>query len=203
MTKERYEIYLQSDTWKEVRQRRLELDNYQCVCCCGTENLRVHHMTYARVGGNEYDYDLITLCDDCHRKLHEMQDAEKPVFDSIMKSFKSECTDAIKPIVVKYYHLIQLSYAKILYDLCGKHKGHLRRTTFYKAVESGLGIHNLRSIEVPFTPELFQDNMSGKSLYRILKGKKKYCGCDTVDQWEKQYIELQKKMKEGEHDDRN
>lgn len=198
MTKQEYEGYLQSDTWKEIRQKRLEFDNRQCVCCCGTENLRVHHITYDRVGGSEYDYDLITLCDDCHRRLHEMQDAEKPEFDSIMKAFKDECAAAIAPIVVKYYHLIQQKYGRILYDLCGKHKGHLRRESFYKAVETALGIYQLHSIDVPFRiPQLITKNLHGQSLYRILKGKKKYCGCDTVDQWEGQYIELQKRVEEG------
>lgn len=40
-------------------------------------NLRVHHIRYPEVYGQEQDEDLITLCDECHSKVHENDLIEK------------------------------------------------------------------------------------------------------------------------------
>lgn len=66
-----YIEYLRSDKWKEKRLQRLKLDNFTCQIC-GVQNgkLDVHHTTYDTFG-NESIYDIITLCRNCHNKLHE------------------------------------------------------------------------------------------------------------------------------------
>lgn len=66
-----YDDYLQSDEWKEKRARILKRDNFTCVRCGTGKNLRVHHIRYPEVLGTESDDDLITVCDDCHQKIHE------------------------------------------------------------------------------------------------------------------------------------
>src|SRR3990167_766398 len=65
----KYESYLLSDEWAELRRRQLK---HQKRCqACGTEkNLHAHHMTYHRLG-HEKLKDLKTLCGSCHRILHE------------------------------------------------------------------------------------------------------------------------------------
>lgn len=63
--------YLQTDVWRELRTKRLRLDNYQCQNCGTAMNLQVHHIRYPEVWGTENIYtDLITLCDDCHKSAH-------------------------------------------------------------------------------------------------------------------------------------
>ncbi|WP_416212660.1 HNH endonuclease [Nostoc sp. DedQUE04] len=38
-----------------------------------TESLQVHHLTYENHGKeHEHLEDLITLCDDCHKKQHSL-----------------------------------------------------------------------------------------------------------------------------------
>lgn len=65
-----YQKYLNSKEWKEKRQKRLEIDGYKCACCGSAKSLNVHHTTYERLYGEEMD-DLITLCKDCHKAIHE------------------------------------------------------------------------------------------------------------------------------------
>ena len=56
-----------------VRQYVLWRDGYTCRCCkTHKENvkLHVHHLESRKTGGNAPD-NLITLCEDCHKKLHK------------------------------------------------------------------------------------------------------------------------------------
>jgi 5-methylcytosine-specific restriction endonuclease McrA len=65
-----YENYLQSDGWKERRDRALRRAGFSCQVCSKKGQLHVHHRTYAR-RGDEADTDLIVLCADCHQLFHE------------------------------------------------------------------------------------------------------------------------------------
>ena len=70
MSKLQYSEYLKSPHWLEVRARILKRDNYRCVACPASQQLHVHHMTYQHLG-MEKEYELITLCADCHKILHK------------------------------------------------------------------------------------------------------------------------------------
>ena len=67
---ERYKRYLQSDEWKEKREKIMVFWDFKCALCFSPRGLQVHHRTYARVG-NERLQDLILLCNRCHGKFHE------------------------------------------------------------------------------------------------------------------------------------
>lgn len=49
----------------------LNRDNYTCQCC-GKKNkkLEVHHIIYRSQGGTDDENNLITLCEDCHKAVH-------------------------------------------------------------------------------------------------------------------------------------
>lgn len=67
-----YEMYLLSIAWKIKRSQRRAIDGDQCqgfLCFC-TEGLQVHHVTYERVGNENVETDLITLCRRCHKAEH-------------------------------------------------------------------------------------------------------------------------------------
>ena len=59
-----------------VRQYVLWRDGYACQCCGAHATkkkevrLHVHHLESRKTGGNAPD-NLITLCEDCHKKLHK------------------------------------------------------------------------------------------------------------------------------------
>ena len=49
----------------------LHRDNHTCQCC-GKKNVRfeVHHIIFRSQGGTDDENNLITLCEDCHSKVH-------------------------------------------------------------------------------------------------------------------------------------
>lgn len=63
-----------SPIWLKLREGRMKLDNYQCQKCGKAYNLVVHHIRYPEIWGEEDIKDLITLCDDCHKKTHNKED---------------------------------------------------------------------------------------------------------------------------------
>ena len=65
-----YYDYMKSDEWKAKRLECLKRDNFQCQKCGTAKNLVIHHWTYDRLG-NEDLGDIVTLCKDCHKKIHE------------------------------------------------------------------------------------------------------------------------------------
>lgn len=69
-----YYEYLQTPEWKETRKRALKRAKFSCQLCNETNKvLNVHHRTYER-RGNENNSDLIVLCEDCHKKHHNIEE---------------------------------------------------------------------------------------------------------------------------------
>lgn len=76
----KYSLQLNSYKWKNKRQQIIERDKYKCVYCGRTDNLQVHHTYYLIYENNEKvkpwnypDESLITVCNDCHKKIHKNQ----------------------------------------------------------------------------------------------------------------------------------
>jgi 5-methylcytosine-specific restriction endonuclease McrA len=67
---EYYRQYMASPMWREKRQQVLERDSFRCKGCEKERATEVHHKTYARLG-NELLIDLISLCSECHARIHE------------------------------------------------------------------------------------------------------------------------------------
>ena len=72
-----YDDLLKTEEWREKRQKILNRDNNKCVYCGKTHNLQVHHKYYSKYPNgfrvypwNYPDDALITLCDECHKKVH-------------------------------------------------------------------------------------------------------------------------------------
>lgn len=65
-----YHSYLRSTAWQAKKTARLELDNHHCTRCPLAGPLDVHHTTYERIGNENVEIDLVTLCRACHRDAH-------------------------------------------------------------------------------------------------------------------------------------
>lgn len=65
-----YHEYLHSEEWQKKRMAVFKRDDYRCQRCGTAKNLRVHHLSYARLGKDDEILDLITLCDKCHSSVH-------------------------------------------------------------------------------------------------------------------------------------
>ena len=83
--KEDYYRYLESITWKLKRLEVLKRDRFRCRDCgrCNC-SLQVHHLTYANLYDEPLE-DLITLCDDCHKKRHGIEEKPLPTDAEILK----------------------------------------------------------------------------------------------------------------------
>lgn len=71
-----YGEYLESDRWKEKRDRIMQKAGGKCRFC-GKPAKHVHHETYKR-RGREKDVDLTAVCDHCHAMLHRKYDQRNP-----------------------------------------------------------------------------------------------------------------------------
>ena len=62
--------------WEEVKRKVRIRDGHSCQMCGKTYNLEIHHLKYkingvSIIGKELDDLDcLITLCEDCHQKVH-------------------------------------------------------------------------------------------------------------------------------------
>jgi len=61
--------YLKSDIWKAKRIKRIKHDKYICQGCLEAEAVQVHHLSYNH-WQNEFMFELISVCEDCHEKIH-------------------------------------------------------------------------------------------------------------------------------------
>ena len=66
----RYQAYLKSPHWRRLRARILHRDGYTCTDCGAGQKLQVHHLCYRPNLEDALDADLVTLCEDCHEKIH-------------------------------------------------------------------------------------------------------------------------------------
>lgn len=73
-----YEKQLKTKEWRAKREKILKRDGYKCAYCGSKSKLNVHHKYYNLYPNgkhvNAWDYPddaLITLCESCHKKVHE------------------------------------------------------------------------------------------------------------------------------------
>lgn len=67
-----YKDYLKTEHWKNIKMKMKNSKyKYMCYSCKSKTKLQLHHKSYKRVG-NEKLTDLIWLCEDCHKKTHEI-----------------------------------------------------------------------------------------------------------------------------------
>lgn len=57
--------------WNDIRKRIIKRDGAKCYYCGETERLDVHHLRPISMGGNNDDYNLLTLCHECHVVEHQ------------------------------------------------------------------------------------------------------------------------------------
>jgi hypothetical protein len=67
-----YAEYLRTPEWDEKRRAAYRKADYRCQLCdaSGTE-LHAHHRSYARRAREREEGDLIVLCANCHKRVHE------------------------------------------------------------------------------------------------------------------------------------
>lgn len=69
-----YSEYLQTDKWKSKREKVLYRAQGLCEGCRDNPAEEVHHLNYENVG-DEFLFQLVALCSECHKRYHEEKDA--------------------------------------------------------------------------------------------------------------------------------
>ena len=69
--REDYRWYLDSNEWKERRNKYWKDNGAFCKACGSVDNLQVHHMHYGHIG-REKDKHIIGLCHLCHETFHRL-----------------------------------------------------------------------------------------------------------------------------------
>lgn len=76
-----YESYIKTPEWKQVKKNRLAFDNWRCCICHKTINegdrYETHHMLYTRLGHEQIETDVISLCPNCHQSFHNAWERTK------------------------------------------------------------------------------------------------------------------------------
>lgn len=72
---QQYDEYLKTEHWRILRNMVLERDGFKCRQCKGMENLQAHHVFYRPRWEDSMVKDLVTLCNDCHEKVHGIKTA--------------------------------------------------------------------------------------------------------------------------------
>ena len=70
-----YKEQLKDKRWKKLANKIRKRDKYTCQKCGSHEHLQVHHKKYIK-NRLAWEYDesnLITLCSDCHKKIHDLK----------------------------------------------------------------------------------------------------------------------------------
>jgi 5-methylcytosine-specific restriction endonuclease McrA len=70
-------LRLDPGSYRLLRQAVLERDQWRCQSCGSMVGLEVHHMSSRGQLGDDLEENLITLCSDCHRKVHQVSKATK------------------------------------------------------------------------------------------------------------------------------
>ena len=82
--------YQKGSLYNELNHKSyvLDRDNHTCVLCNKkkrNEKLEVHHVIYRSNGGADHFNNLVTLHDDCHKKVHNCKKKEEKLFKTIKK----------------------------------------------------------------------------------------------------------------------
>ena len=64
-----YQENLKSPEWQQSRLKVLQRDRHTCQGCLERPASEVHHQSY-RHARREFCFELISLCDACHARLH-------------------------------------------------------------------------------------------------------------------------------------
>jgi len=64
-----YNEHLRSEKWNAIRAKVLKRDGGLCQGCLERPAVHVHHTTYEHLG-DELLFELISLCVECHEKIH-------------------------------------------------------------------------------------------------------------------------------------
>ena len=70
---EEYREYLRGEDWRESRKMLMEESGWMCDVC-GDKAVQLHHLIYDNLGAEELDVDVVALCNECHKEIHNKEE---------------------------------------------------------------------------------------------------------------------------------
>ena len=86
--KAEYAAYLASPKWKRTRKKTIKERGLTCEYCGSTRSIEVHHLNYDHIGF-EWPEDLLVLCRNCHKTMHEDKGTSSELTDAFMQIVRS------------------------------------------------------------------------------------------------------------------
>ena len=71
-----YKEKLKDPRWQKKRLKIMERDDWQCQCCFDRIKPKIVHHKFYLKDKEPWEYNelsLITLCEDCHKSIHEFE----------------------------------------------------------------------------------------------------------------------------------
>jgi len=133
-----YGDYLKSKEWKQIKKEYKDLYSTSVCSICSTEGetLNHHHWTYPKDWNDDSPDNLILVCEDCHKNIHEY---------SVLGGERFTCRNDYLLEILKYYVMIYKQtlkcdaestindYEKLIFSHILK--GNIKVSTHYKAVK--------------------------------------------------------------------
>jgi 5-methylcytosine-specific restriction endonuclease McrA len=63
-------LRLDANSYLELQRQVLERDGWRCQVCGSMQRLQVHHLKFRSHSGSDVEQNLITLCAECHERMH-------------------------------------------------------------------------------------------------------------------------------------
>ena len=83
--------FLSTPEWQVQRNRVLRRDGHSCQICGKTDGImHVHHIWYKHPLSEMNDIDLVSLCPDCHKLVHSIQQRMNAYADADILRIKKE-----------------------------------------------------------------------------------------------------------------
>ena len=172
---ERYSEYLKSEKWREVRQKVIERDGYVCSVCGSKEDLCVHHLTYRHIYDETME-DLVTVCTNCHRDIHEFKDmyfeAVEEYRKYIYKDWPARVVECLKKRDVSFGGDLNLMKGNNGFS------SYVEKLAVLMPVENGIGDLLNIGVQVPFRnernkrlKEVWEETRDVKLLRKLGAGK--------------------------------
>lgn len=82
----KYNQYLRSQQWYDIRKRVLERDNNICQACLRNKASQVHHLSYELYDqlGRSAAFELVAICYQCHKAIHpHLAEAQHEVVETL------------------------------------------------------------------------------------------------------------------------
>lgn len=76
----KYDAYLKSPEWQARRAKVMGRANGLCEGCLERKATQVHHQTYEHIF-EEFMFELVAVCDECHARLHPEKEGDGVIFD--------------------------------------------------------------------------------------------------------------------------